>query len=59
MGESNSDSEKESSSKDSDIGNGSSSESSKEEMPQDEHTSSRFSAMSSAKKNKSGPKANS
>ena len=54
VGESNSDSEKE----DSDIDNGSSSESSKEEMSQDEHTSSRFSAMSSAKKNKSGPKAN-
>ena len=52
MSESNSDSEKDSASEDSDMDNGSSSESSKDEMSQDEHTSSRLSVMSSAKKNK-------
>ena len=50
--ESGSDSEEDSSSKDSYIDNCLSSESPKEEIPQDEHTSSRFSTKSSAKKNK-------
>ena len=50
--ESDSDSEEDSSSEDWYIDNGLSSESPKEEMPQDEHTSSRFSTKSSAKKNK-------
>ena len=50
--ETDNDSEEDSSSEDSDIDNDSSSISSKEEMFQDKHTSSRFSAKSSAKKNK-------
>ena len=50
--ESDSDSDEDSSSEDSDIDNGSSSESSKEEMSQDEHTLSRLSTRSPAKKYK-------
>ena len=45
-----SDSDKDSTLKDSDIDNGLSAESSKEEMPQDELTSSRFSRCSAKKK---------